>query len=167
VYYLLKANPEIVGALGRTLKAEEVDLRKELFISFAGQGECSRSWEGCFAGRYERNAAAPVQIVCLSAEYPMGQFQRHERHLGTQVPLKVIDLKKSPPVCSVHKKVYLTCGHDMTAVPLCFCSERFEGKQLAVRLVKLRATDLKLPPYSERCLCKNSTFLLNGSILSG
>lgn len=66
----------------------------------------------------------------------------------------------------MHEKVYLTCGHDMNAVPLCFCRERFEGKQLAVRLAKLRATDLKLPSYSERCLCKNSTFLLNRSVLS-
>lgn len=50
--------------------------------------------------------------------------------------MKVTDLKNFP-VCSVHKKVYLTCGHDMNAVPLPFCRELFEGKQLAARLVKL------------------------------
>lgn len=40
--------------------------------------------------------AAPVQIVCSSAGHPVGQFQRHQAHLGTQVPLKVIDLKNLP-----------------------------------------------------------------------
>lgn len=104
VYYPLKASPEIVGALGRTLRAEEMDLWKELFNIFAGQGECGRSWEGQFARRYERNAAAPVQIVCSSAGYPMGQFQRHWRHLGTQVPVKVIDLKNLPLCVQCMKK---------------------------------------------------------------
>lgn len=67
----------MVGALGRTLKAGEMDSQKEVFSVFAAQGEWSRSWEEQFARRQETNAAAPVQIVCSSAGYPMGQFQRH------------------------------------------------------------------------------------------
>lgn len=38
----LKARPETMGALERTLKAEETDLQK-VFSIFAGQGKCGRS----------------------------------------------------------------------------------------------------------------------------
>lgn len=67
----------MVGALGRMLKAGGMDSQKEVFSVFAVQGEWSRSWEEQFARRQDRNAAAPVLVVCSSAGYPMGQFQRH------------------------------------------------------------------------------------------
>lgn len=80
---------------------------------------------------------------------------------GNPSPIESHWLEKSPPLCSLHEKVYLTCGHAMNAVPLHFCRKQFEGKQLAVGLAKFWATNLKLLSYSETYVCKNTTFLLN------
>lgn len=85
--------------------------------------------------------------------------------LGIKLPVKIIDLKNLP-MCTVHEKVHLMCGHDMNAVPLHFCGELLEGEWLAAGLVKLRATNVKLSSYYERCQCKNEMSLLNRPILS-